>query len=47
MNELFLVFLIFGIASVVMVLSLTATVLMLLKNIRELEIENEGLQPPF
>ena len=30
-----------------MVISLTLTILMLLKNIRELEEENEGLQPPF
>jgi hypothetical protein len=30
-----------------MVLSLTATVVVLLKNIRELEEENQGLQPPF
>jgi hypothetical protein len=47
MNELFWIFLIFASACVVMVLTLTATVALLLKNIRELEEENEGLQPPF
>ncbi len=47
MNELFFIFAIFGIASAVIVISLTATVLVLLKNIRELEEENKGLQPPF
>lgn len=47
MNELFFIFAIFGIASAIMVISLTATIVMLLKNIRELEEENEGLQPPF
>jgi|LauGreDrversion4_2_1035121.scaffolds.fasta_scaffold93447_5 hypothetical protein len=30
-----------------MVISLTGIVLVLLKNIRELEDENESLQPPF
>jgi len=47
MNELFLIFAVFAFASLVMVLSLTATVVVLLKNIRELEEENQGLQPPF
>jgi hypothetical protein len=47
MNELFFAFAIFGVASCVIVISLTATVLVLLKNIRELEEENKGLQPPF
>jgi hypothetical protein len=47
MNELFFIFAIFATASLVMVISLTLTILMLLKNIRELEEENEGLQPPF
>ncbi len=47
MNELFWIFAIFAFASLVMVLSLTATVVVLLKNIRELEEENQGLQPPF
>ena len=47
MNELFWIFAIFAFASLVMVLTLTATVVMLLKNIRQLEEENEGLQPPF
>jgi hypothetical protein len=47
MNETFLIFSIFALASLVMVLSLTATVVVLLKNIRELEEENESLQPPF
>jgi hypothetical protein len=46
-NELFFIFAIFAFASLVMVLSLTATVVVLLKNIRELEEENQGLQPPF
>jgi hypothetical protein len=47
MNELFFIFAIFATASLVMVISLTATIVVLLKNIRELEEENEGLQPPF
>ena len=47
MNELFWIFAILAFASLVMVLTLTATVVMLLKNIRQLEEENEGLQPPF
>lgn len=47
MNELFWIFAIFAFASLVMVLTLTATVVMLLKNIRDLEEENQGLQPPF
>ncbi len=47
MNEFFLIFSIFALASLVMVFSLTATIVVLLKNIRELEEENEGLQPPF
>ena len=45
--DLFLIFAIFAIATAVMVISLTATIVVLLKNIRELEEENEGLQPPF
>lgn len=45
--DLFLIFAIFALASVVIVISLTATVLVLLKNIRDLEEENKGLQPPF
>lgn len=47
MTELFWIFAIFAFASLVMVLTLTATVVMLLKNIRQLEEENDGLQPPF
>ena len=45
--DLFFVFCVFAIASAVMVISLTATVLVLLKTVRELEEENQGLQPPF
>ncbi len=47
MNELFFILAIVMVASAVMVISLTATVVVLLKNIRELEEENQGLQPPF
>ena len=47
MNELFLVFAIFAIATAVMVISLTATIVVLLKNIRELEDELEANLPPF
>jgi hypothetical protein len=47
MNELFFIFAIFAIASLVMVISLTATVLVLLKNVRELEDELEANLPPF
>lgn len=47
MNELFLVFAIFAFASVVMVISLALTVLMLLKNISQLEDELEANLPPF
>lgn len=47
MNELFLIFAIFATASVVMVISLTLTILMLLKNISQLEDELEANLPPF
>jgi hypothetical protein len=47
MNDLFFILAIVMVASAVMVISLTATVVVLLKNIRELEEENQGLQPPF
>jgi len=44
---LFFVFSIFAIGSLVLVITLTATVLMLLKNVRELEDELEANLPPF
>ena len=47
MNELFLIFSIFATASVVMVIALSLTVLMLLKNISQLEDELEENLPPF
>ena len=47
MNELFLIFSIFAIASLVMVISLTGIVLVLLNNIRQLEDELEANLPPF
>jgi len=45
--DLFLIFAIFAIASLVMVISLTGIVLLLLKNISELENELEANLPPF
>jgi hypothetical protein len=45
--DLFLIFAIFAIASLVMVISLTGIVLLLLKNVRELEDELEANLPPF
>jgi hypothetical protein len=45
--DLFLIFAIFAIASLVMVISLTGMVLLLLKNVRELEDELEANLPPF
>jgi hypothetical protein len=47
MEFLFFVFSIFAIGSLVLVITLTATVLMLLKNVRELEDELEANLPPF
>jgi hypothetical protein len=45
--DLFLIFAIFAIASLVMVISLTGMVLLLLKNVSELENELEANLPPF
>ena len=45
--DLFLIFAIFAIASLIMVISLTGIVLLLLKNISELENELEANLPPF
>jgi Tfp pilus assembly protein PilV len=45
--DLFLILAIVLIASLVMVISLTGIVLMLLKNIRDLEDELEDNLPPF
>jgi|LauGreDrversion4_2_1035121.scaffolds.fasta_scaffold4439947_1 hypothetical protein len=45
--DLFLILAIVLIASLVMVISLTGIVLMLLKNIRDLEDELEANLPPF
>ncbi len=47
MNELFFILAIVMLASAVIVISLTGVVLMLLKNIRDLEDELEANQPPF
>jgi hypothetical protein len=47
MEFLFFVFSIFAIGSLVLVITLTATILMLLKNVRELEDELEANLPPF
>jgi hypothetical protein len=47
MEFLFFVFSLFAIGSVVLVITLTATILMLLKNISELEDELEENLPPF
>ena len=45
--DLFILFAIVALASSVMVISLTATVLYLLKIIKEQDEELDGLQPPF
>jgi len=47
MEFLFFVFSLFAIGSIAIVITLTATVLMLLKNVRELEDELEANLPPF
>jgi hypothetical protein len=47
MEFLFFVFSLFAIGSVVLVITLTATILLLLKNVRELEDELEANLPPF
>lgn len=47
MEFLFFVFSLFAIGSLVLVITLTAIVLMLLKNVRELEDELEANLPPF
>jgi len=47
MNELFFIFSIFAIGSVVMVITLTLVVWNLLKHISELETELEANLPPF
>ena len=47
MEFLFFVFSLFAIGSIVLVITLTATILMLLKNVRELEDELEANLPPF
>jgi hypothetical protein len=47
MNELFLFFSLFAIGAIVLVITLTATILLLLKSVRELEDELEANLPPF
>jgi hypothetical protein len=47
MEFLFFVFSIFAIGSLVLVITLTLTILFLLKNLRELEDELEANLPPF
>jgi hypothetical protein len=47
MEFLFFVFSLFAIGSIVLVIILTTTILMLLKNLRELEDELEANLPPF
>ena len=47
MNDLFLIISIFGLGCVAIVITLTATVLLLLKHISELENDLEMNKPPF
>jgi hypothetical protein len=47
MNELFFIVSIFALGALAIVITLTATVLLLLKNISELENELEINKPPF
>jgi hypothetical protein len=47
MNDLFLIISIFALGAVAIVITLTATVLLLLKHISELENEVERTRPPF
>jgi hypothetical protein len=47
MNELFFIFSIFAIGSLVLVITLTSIVLMLLKEISKLEDDLEANLPPF
>jgi len=47
MNELFFIVSIFALGALAIVLTLTATVLLLLKHISELENELEINKPPF
>jgi hypothetical protein len=47
MEFLIFVFSLFAVGSVVLVITLTATILLLLKNISELEDELEANLPPF
>ncbi len=47
MNDLFLIISLFALGAVVIVITLTATVLLLLKHIGELENDLEMNKPPF